>query len=217
MTLLRVVDHYARRFKYTRQLLLAVALLLVLGVATFGYRWYGQWYTEKAHAELARAIELFERADQEGTQALWEEVDRSFSNGYSRNEGSSLAPYFLAFQAEAALRAGNNDKARDLEKKVLDHVSKGSPFHTAYAIKYARMNIDSGQPALIEQGMQSLQALANDAGNNERDMALYYLGLIAFENRDRATAQKVWDVLIKTYGQESMWAQIAQAKLDYTV
>jgi predicted negative regulator of RcsB-dependent stress response len=217
MTILRVVDYYTGQFRYFWQLLLAIVLVGVMGASFLGYRWYHQWYTEQAHAELARAIEVFERAHQEGTEALWDEADRAFGNGYIRYQNSSLAPYFLAFQAEVALRAGNKDKARDLMAKVLHSVKKDSPFSTAYAIKQARMNIDSGQPELVEQGMQALRLLAQDAGNVDRDMALYYQGLIPFEQGDRKAALEIWEELIKAYGQESLWAQVAQAKLDYTM
>ena len=162
MTLMRVVDYYAGRFKYTRHVLLTVGLGLLTLIAFFGYRWYRQGQVEKAHAQLAGAIELFERADQENS-GLWQEVDQALENGYKQYANSSLAPFFLAFQAEVALRLGNTEKARELEAKALHDLSKKSPFYMPYAITQARMNIDSGQPDLVNQGTQALQKLAEDA------------------------------------------------------
>ena len=217
MTLLKVFDYYVGQFRYLKYIFFAVLIVLLLAFTFFGYRWYGQRVSEKAHDQLAHAIELFDRAEQEGGQAAWEDVGRAFEQGYLNNASSSLAPYFLAFQSEVAVRVGNIDKARACMTKAVHELSKNSPFYTPYVIKLARMNIDSGDSALVEQGKQSLQLLAQDAENNDRDMALYYQGLIPFEQGDRVAAQKIWDALMKEYDQDSIWSQIAQAKLDYTM
>ena len=184
-------------------------------VGFFTYRWYSNMQTERAHAALAHAIEIFDRAQQKSDQVLWQEAGLAFEQGAQQYAHSSLAPYFIAFQSEVALQQGHLEKARELMAQVVDKIQKDSPFYHAYVIKYARMNSDASQPELVEQGMQELNRETLDVQNLNRDMALYYQGLIPFEQGDRVAAKKIWDLLIKDYAQDSLWAQRAQAKLDY--
>lgn len=217
MTWLKVFDHYVGQFKYARQVALACLLGLALVAALFLYRWYEGYRTEQAHGALAHAIELFERAEQENTNVLWDEADRAFSQGYSYYSGSSLAPYFLAFQSEIAARQGDAEKARDLLDKAVKTMSRKVPLYSFYAVKLALMNIESGTPDLVEKGNHSLHALVHDSKNPDRDMARYYEGLSLFEKGDRPAAEKVWQALVGgSQSAGSIWAQIAQAKLDYT-
>jgi tetratricopeptide (TPR) repeat protein len=217
MTWLKVFDHYVGQFKYARHIALALLLVLALFGALFLSRWYESYRTEQAHATLAHAIELFERAEQENTNVLWEEADRAFSQGYSHYSGLSLAPYFLAFQSEIALRQGDAVKAREFLGKAVAMMSPKALLYTPYAIKCALMQLESGDPDLVEKGNKALHALAQDAKNPDRDMARYYEGLTLFESGDRPAAEKVWhDLLGGAQSADSIWAQIAQAKLDYT-
>lgn len=124
MALLKIVDHYIGHFKYTRTLLMAFCLFIVVAGIGFGYHWYRSSYNQNAHVALAQAIELFDRADKESTANLWDETDRALSQGYSDYSRSSLAPYFLAFQAQVALRKNDApEKARELLQKAIDGMS----------------------------------------------------------------------------------------------
>lgn len=210
-----VVQYYMRGIPYARPLIIALLVFALGCVGFFTYRWYNSTQMEQAHAALARAIEIFDRAQQKSDQALWQEAALAFEQGIQQYAHSPLAPYFIAFQAEIALQQGHAEKARELMAQVVKDVHKDSPFYHAYIIKYARMNCDAAQPELVEQGMQELRQEALDVQNLDRDMALYYQGLIPFEKGDRAAAQKIWDLLIQDYAQDSLWAQRAQAKLDY--
>lgn len=217
MTWLKVFDHYVRQFKYARQIALAFLLGLAVLAVVFLYRWYEGYKTEQAHGALMHAVELFERAEQENTNVLWDEADRAFSQGYSDNSSSSLAPYFLAYQSEIAARQGDLAKARESMAQAVKKMSRKAPLYTQYAIKLALMQIESGDAKLVEAGNHLLHGLAHDAKSSDRDLALYQEGLLLFEKGDRAGAQKVWHHLIgSAHRAHSIWAQVAQAKLDYT-
>ena len=220
MTLLKVVDHYIGHFKYMRTLLLIGGVIIVLVGVGFGYRWYCNSYNQKAHAALAEAIELFERANRESTATLWDETDRALSQGYSDYSSSSLAPYFLAFQAQVALRKSHHSEssaqARELLKKAVSQMSAGMPFYAMYVIQLARMNMDAGSPELEKEGREKLNELAHDKNFAERGMALYYSGLRFFETGDREQAVKEWAPLFEEADfLDSLWAQAVQAKLSY--
>lgn len=216
MTWLKVYDHYIRQFRYARQLALACLLGLALAGVFFLYQWYENYRTERAHDALAHAVELFERAEQENTNVLWDEADRAFSQGYSQYSNSTLAPYFLAFQSEIAARQGDAARARDAMEKAVRDMSSQAPLYSFYAIKLALMQIESDNPDMAEKGKKLLHALTHDVRNADRDMALYYEGLVLFEKGDRLAAEKIWRALIgSAQGADSIWAHIAQAKLDY--
>lgn len=220
MTLLKVVDHYIGHFKYMRTLLIVGCVIIVLVGVGFGYHWYRSSHNQKAHAALAEAIELFDRATRESTASLWDETDRALSQGYSDYSRSSLAPYFLAFQAQVELRRAQNsetgEKARELLQKAVDQMSKGMPFYDMYMIQLARMNLDSGSPKLQEAGHATLREIAQDKESTERGMALYYSGLRFFEMGDREQAVKEWAPLLNEADfMDSLWSQAAQQKLTY--
>ncbi len=217
MTWLHVANHYIGQVRYGRTIALALLAVGTLAIAVFGYRWWSHNRAERAHATLARAIEIFERAEQENTPALWEEADRAFGQGYTQHAGSSLAAYFLAFQSEIALHQGNTEKAREFLTKALQAMSVSAPFYGSYAVKLALMESDSGKPDLMEKGAKALEQLARNQKNKDRDMALYYQGLLLFQAGDRAGAEQVWQPLVGTRGTDSIWSQAAQARLDYTV
>jgi predicted negative regulator of RcsB-dependent stress response len=216
MTWTQVISDYARQRRNVRSLVVGASLVALLVAMIFGYRYYAGYYNQRAHSALASAIELYERAERENTKALWSDADRALGQGYKEYSNSTLAPYFLAFQAEIARLQGRADDARALLERALSILSKTSPLYNAYALKLAMMKIDSGDAGLVNDGTSSITALASDAKNRDRDMALYYQGLLAFDSGDRAAAEKSWNVLIEKYGAQSTWAQVAQAKLEYT-
>lgn len=215
MTWLHVLNHYSGQFKHARVVAMGTVALLVVVGGGLGYRWWSQYRTEHAHAELAKAIELFGRAEKENTANVWEEADRSFAQGYAQYASTSLAPYFLVFQSEIAARQGNSTKARTLLENALQAMSTRTPGYGAYAVKLALVQMDSAETAVVEKGKQGLQSIANDAHNPDRNMAIYYQGLHTFERGDRAAAEKIWQPLFGSQAADSLWSQFAQAKLDY--
>lgn len=216
MTLLRVVDHYIGSFKYKRQIAWGLGIAFGLGIVVLGYQWYQTSYNHKAQEVFADAMELFERAQMESTQSLWDEADRAFAQGYSLYARSSLAPYFIAFRAQIALRKNELQMARELMGNALKQMSKGMPFYEMYAIQYARMGIDSGMPEVEKESLNELKKLAQDSKNSEQGMAIYYTGLRFFESGDREQALASWTPLLEQPSfADSLWSQAAQAQLLY--
>ena len=209
------VGNYLGQYRYLRYVVFGVALGALVVAAAFGYRYYVGRYTQQAQASLARSIALYERAERENTKDLWDSSEQAFSQGYTEFSGTALAPYFLAFQSEVALKQGRGAEARELLEKAMSQLATTSPLQSLYATKLALMQIDSNDPEIIKQGHTTLQALASNPKNQDRDTALYYQGLIAFDSGDRGAAEKAWNVLIETYGADSVWAQVAQSKLEY--
>lgn len=200
--------------------MVAGIIVAILVVDVVGWRWYSRRYNDRAQVALAQAIDLLDRARREKVSHLWEEAGSAFRDGYQRYGRSSLAPYFLAFWSDIALHQGKSSEALDLMNKAVIATPKSSKIYYPFAIKRSLMKIDvgvsNGQDALAKEGKNELAALAKDKKNSQRDEAIYYLGLAAFDSGDLKAAQAIWKELDQ-FGKKSLWAKIAQAKLEYRI
>lgn len=217
-----MVDWYNRYIKVNkeRQRELILGLLVVVGVGGwYGYRWYSQQYNGKAQYALARGMDLYTRALNKDDKALWHDARKIFADGYRRYARSSLAPYFLAFEAEAARRLGEEAKAFELMEQAVVAAASNSLLKGMYEVKLALMKIDAREDAVRQQGAKALKELVAQRTGETRDMATFYEGLIAFDRGERAVAEEVWKSLFNVSGdrKKSLWADMAQEKLDYLV
>ena len=192
------------------------ALVLVLCAGAFAaYHWYSIHREEQAHKVFARSMEEFEQAVTGDDMSKWSSVEQAFAAGYKSYSSSSLAPYFLAFQAEAQVQQNKLEEARTTLANSLKHIAKSSPLYYLYATKLALMSMDAEDMSVHESGKKMLAQLADDQKNPQRDMALYYLGYCSFVAHDRENAEIAWSKLLQS-GADSVWAHLAQAKLEYS-
>jgi len=194
-----------------------VAGLVVCATAGFyGYRWHAAQGEQAAQVVFADCMNQLAQA-QEGTEP-WSSVEQFFKMGYEQHSGSKLAPYFLAYQAEALIKQNKLAEAVVVMEKALDTMPKSSPVYGMYATKQALMNIDSNDAALAQKGLEQLQVLAQDTKNLGQDVALYNLGLYYWSKNDLKKAQEVWAgfaALQKEGKDTSPWAALAEQKLEY--
>jgi hypothetical protein len=148
----------------------------------------------------------------------WQEIERAFAVGYERHKSANLAPYFLAFQAEALVQQKKQTEALVLMDKLLAALSKSSPLYSNYATKRALMKLDLADEAQQKVGLEELTLLAHDKHNNAKDVALFYLGHYFWSNNDVVAAKKEWTELAAINGKDSkypsVWAQMADMKLQ---
>lgn len=216
MTLVKLIDHYVQQVKYAREVLLAMVVVAVVVVGGLTYRWYVNNRIEQAHQALAEAIELFNKSNDQENVQLWQQIDAALAQGYSKYGSTALGPYFLAFQAESAVRQGKKEEARELLKNAVAHLSSDMPLYYDYVIKLACMNMDSGNADLVEQGKRTLQAMVDDVKHPANSMAAYYLGLYFFEFGDNTSAQVTWSTLAHgNAAANAAWATMAKAKSEY--
>ncbi len=200
--------------KRNQKIALLVASILLVSVLSYGaYRWYSNYREEQAQKVLAESLELFQRAAESDSSVKWSDVSRAFEAGYALYPGSSLAAYFLAFQAESVMQEGDLERAIVLMEKSLAHMPHNSPFYYLYAVKNALMEHDSQDTAVRERGNKHLEELAYDKKNPDRDMALYYLGYFAAAAHNTERARELWTQLVRE-GSESVWANKAQTDLQ---
>lgn len=201
-----------------RALTIGAIVTLAITASLWGYSYYGAYRAKNAQKELASCIELYEKAASAGaTAALWPSVEMACKLGYERHSGSSLAPYFLSYQADALIKQNKIDEAITVMGAMVSDLSKSSPLYSMYATKYALMQMDATDSAVRAAGLQTLAKLAEDTQNAQRDEALYYVGLYNWHNNDLAQAKEAWQKLVdipaETQEKASPWASLVVERL----
>jgi tetratricopeptide (TPR) repeat protein len=191
--------------------------LVMLGVGSFFVYKRSVIQDEQAAQKFfAECIEEYGRIMQE-KGGDWAAVEKAFAVGFERHKKATLAPHFLAFQAEALVRQNKLPEAVALMDKVIQSFSPNSPLYGLFATKRALMKIDSADELAHDAGLQELTQLAGDVHNISNDEAQFHLGLYHWTKNDIEKAQQIWQPLIelaKTDNKNSsVWAQYAQMKL----
>lgn len=205
----------------TRKAANAFLLGLLAMIALLGLWWiYSQFAGQKekeAQKTLASCIELYDQAvGASETSVPWSTVETACKRAHDEYSNSNLAPYFLAYQAEALVKQNKTDEAITVMAQMMKAMSKNSPLYYVYATKLALIEIDSNDSAAHAQGLKRLEELAADSKNQQRDEALYYVGLYFWHLNDRVKAKEAWQTLaeLSPNAQEaSPWMQLVSDRL----
>ncbi len=218
-----------QQFFQARVLGAVFALGLIGAVGYYGHSYLSSSREQQAYKAFSESHDFFEQAlasddgkDKEKTLKLWKDVALAFQTGYTQNKKSTLAPYFLAFQAEALIHQGELNQAVDVMNQMLGSLKKDSPFFGLYAAKRALMKLDMPDDAANKAGLEELLALANEEVNPHRDMALYYLGEYYWVNNEREKAHISWRYLanVAQFGKSptpSPWFDLVKARTENTI
>lgn len=215
-----VLQNWYTRFKKSgrsRYVIVGGIVLVVLIADVVGYKWYSRRYNDRAQMALSQAIEVLDKAVTGNVPTLWKEAEHAFRDGYQRYPRAATAPYLLSYWADTVLHQGDLTRALDLMDKAILALSKSSPLYYAFVVKRALMRMDSPDATLVAEGKKDLHACAQDKKNARRDEAIYFEGLVAFDSGNRAEAEKIWQELATSFGEKSVWTQVAQGKLEYRV
>lgn len=207
-------------FEEYRSLIVTVGFIvagaaLLVGGFTY-HRFNVEQREQRAHAAFAECMQEYDRAFQ-GQDDAWLNVETLCHVAYEQHTNSVLAPFFLAYQAEALIQQKKNDEALAVMDQALAAMPSSLSVTAFYAIKRALMRLDSEDQAVKDAGLQELQALADDASNNAQDVALYYLGAYQWEQDNIDGARDTWEKL-QVFAQgsrdeQSPWAVMAQDRL----
>lgn len=201
--------------RHTKEIMIAMGVL-GLGVAgSFGYWYYRQQQEEAAQLAFVTCIEEFNIAQQNPAQ--WPTVSLAAMTGYRQHSGSSLAPYFLALEAQALIGQGKLHEAITTLDRVVGAIAKNSPLYFIYSIQAARMKLDSDDETLKNNGLRDLEALAQNTKNKNRDEALYYLAHYYMSQQSFDRARELLNQLIVAFPEgglaSSPWTVLAQDTL----
>lgn len=203
--------------KHLKDLLLVVGGCALVAGAVWGYRYYVAHQEGKTQVALAQAIQAYHEASQGGAIG-WAQVDQLLQHGYDIKPHGKLAPYFLAYRADVQIKLGKLPEAIAILALALQQMPKDSPFAHLYELKLALMRMDMLDETSQKMGLESLQSLADNKENSNRDAALYHLGLYYWDKDNRSEAAKYWQELVAVSSSKerlgmSPWAQLAQEKL----
>jgi hypothetical protein len=206
------VSKYTKKITPTFIIVGLVGALIIAG-SIWGYKKYSIYSEEKAQKVFADC--MHEYTSVKAGQGSWATVDQLCSLGYNNHRGTAIAPYFLALQADSAIAQNKKGEALALLDIILKELSSSSPLYPVYATKRALLALDTS--ATEAEGLQQLEKLAFDKQNQQRDVALYYLGLYHWSHDALEQAKKVWQELIdmqKGQKVQSPWAARAQEKIQ---
>jgi predicted negative regulator of RcsB-dependent stress response len=206
----------ASRVPYLKHIILGICcVLLILG--SFGlYKWNSSRVLRNAQVDLGSC--LFEYSTQEESENPdWVSVVQTAKNGYEKNSGTILAPYFLLTQSNALLKQGNYQEGHECMAHAVE-TARGTVLLPLIELRYALMLLDMDEPERKEEGKQKLIKLARDDSNAYQDAAQYHLGRYYFVNDDFVHAREVWTLLTEKASMESVapssWGLLAGQKLS---
>ena len=213
-----LTDQYGN-VKYSKPVY-TVLLCALVGVSAYSaYGWYATHKEQAAQKVFAECIHEYQKALVDSK--MWPNVDMVFKHGYKQHSASTLAPYFLAYRADALYQQDKKDEARELMNQMVQKIPASSPVYNVYRTKMALMNIDGDDADVKQSGFKELETLAHDAKNINRDEALYYLGMYHWSNNELAQAKTVWQELAAMQGADkqsrSPWASAVEEKLQQIV
>lgn len=188
------------------------------GVFWGGYNLYNYYICSReasAQKVLNECIAELDKA--KGGMGSWYDVEVAFQMGHKQNSGSRLAPFFLAFKAEAMYNQGKVKEAIDTLNESLKSMGESSDLFGMYNAKRALMKLDAKDDALQKEGLAELEAASqkNDSGQG---VALFYLGSYHWSNNEFAKAQEAWKKLVALREVKdvkvSPYVQMAKEKLE---
>ncbi len=200
--------------RYIQALIIAGSIAVIAATGWFGYQWYTRRAEQKAYADLATTSESYKKAVASQDAEKIKDSERAFAAAAQKYKNSSLAPYFLSYQADALVQQDKKTEALAVMDQMISKIKKESPLYSYYALKRALMKLDATQEDMQQAGRQELANLAQDNSNPVRDMALYYNGLEASRQGDLEKAASNWSELVSKAKPDSQWRALAQEQLQ---
>lgn len=203
--------------RYKKELGIAVAVVCLAAGAWYVYHRYTLAQEYKAQTILAECLAEYTKALHNHPEN-WPQVEQTLQQGYERSRSSSLAPFFLAFKAEALEHQNKFAEALNVMDAMINQLPASAPLKPLYVLKYTLMKIDGADQAVSTAGIGELESIANDASNPVHDNALYYLGMYYLNQKDLENAKKTFQRLVDEFKDTtktvSVWSQLAQIKLQ---
>ncbi|MFC1894628.1 tetratricopeptide repeat protein [Candidatus Dependentiae bacterium] len=218
---------------YKKEFIAGVAAVIGIIVVGVGYSFYMDSVQRRAHDSFVEAIKYFDSKvvtkDEEKDDLLdldkytfssgeekWNKVITVFQNGYEQNKSAGIAPMFLAYESEALLNLKKLPEAIIKLKGAVKLMAK-SGIKTAYKVKLALMQIDSGNKEQALEGVSVLKTVSLEQRQPLQDMILYRLGEYYWYQKELDNAKNYWNRLILKYGKSleepSWWVSQAKPKL----
>lgn len=197
--------------QYIRYALFGIAFAVLGGFAFVGHGWYVASRERAAEKDLSAYVSQYYNAFN-NPEAAWGQVASLFEVGYMQHSSSLLAPYFLAYQADALLQHGNVDQAIEVMQQVLKKLPESSPFYALFRMKYNLIILDQPEHPETQAALIALHEIGSDKTNTIFEAALFYLGRYHFVHNNVQEAKEVWQELRATAVDENPSAFVQEAE-----
>ena len=207
-----------KEVNYAREILFAIGVVSGLSAGMVSYRYYVSYREQAAQETLSQYMQEYFQASAQKMSADWSGIAFNFERGYAQYSNSYLAPYFLAFQADALIQQDQKGQALIVMNTMLEGLGTDSPLFNVYATKRALVQIDSDELSEQQAGVESLTKLADDVSNSNQDLSLFYLGSYYWAQDNVEQAKQAWQKLVSLQDKDALtkspWSLLAQEKLD---
>lgn len=230
-TMFNLSDHlsvYKGSVKISKSLLCVLQgafLAVIVGICAFGYRWYSTHRAQLAQKQFSDGVKEYTNAvtGQPGHQN-WSMLGALFELGAQEYGKTSLAPFYLGYQADALVKNDQLADATTVMTRAATALPTNSDFYYSYALKQALMSIDVAEAAGVspEDAERNLLDLAYNKNNPQRDAALFYLGRYYLAKNNPAQAREVLTELTHAFPERetsgaSPWVKEAESLLKRIV
>lgn len=231
--LVQEVLQYTQK-KYVKESLIVLATVIIFGGGYIAFGWYQKRKDTQAFAGLVEISKSYEaslkKASEHSSESSdqenpWDDTKVLLEAIAASNSGSSLAPFFIIYQAQVALLADNDyEKACELMAKAIARLPKNSIYYDMFNLKRIAMLLDSPDEATRDNALVQLEKVAHHAENYYAQQALTLLAEYHMAKGNVEQAMKVWKLLAEqeqTGAQEplitSPWVTYAQEQLKTAV
>lgn len=196
---------------YMRYGAYATMLVLAGGLLFAGRNWYITSRERSAEKDLSAYVSQYYHA-LGAADASWSQVASLFEVGYTQHSGSYLAPYFLAYQADALLQQNAREEAAAVMKTVLQIMPESAPLYQLLCMKYYLILLDIPEHPEHDAALTALYEIGSDKTNNVFEIALFYLGRYHFVHHNIQEARNLWQELCATAVDENPSPLVQEAE-----
>lgn len=188
----------------------ALSLALASGGIVW-YRWQATHKAQQAHKTLVETLKIFQSpiqkaSDQEkrdpskfySASEKWAHIATVCADAYQQYSSTTLAPFFLTYQADALLNMQKHEEALPLLKKAYSRL-KNQALKDFLGVKIALVAMDCSSQATQQEGFLELKRLAENTNHTAHEYALYSLGLYFWDNKEFAQAKNYWQQMLVKY------------------
>jgi predicted Zn-dependent protease len=193
---------------------------ILVSSSVLGYHWYSVHRAQTAQKAFSEDLAEYHNTitGQLGHQN-WNMLASIFELGANAYSRTSLAPFYLSYEAETLLKDNRRTEATATMGRSVALTTQNNPLRSLYALKNTLMKLDEADTAQLSttEAENELVALAYDTHNLQRDAALYYLGRYYWyknnHQKAREALQELMTIQSATKNGTSPWVHEAETLL----
>jgi len=199
--------------------MIALSIVVFVLSCVFGY-WFWTKHKDKiAQRDFGTLTLEFHKVSQEKSPS-WDALFEKFQNGFNKHAHSSMAPYYLAYQARILLEQNKLEDALLVLNELTSRYSS-FPLINAFKMEKALVGLNVNDEKIVQESLADLRLLAYDVNNQFKDTALFYLGRYYWFVNQLEEARQAWQTLLDEQRDEkiapSPWTEEVKSYLSLVI